>query len=163
MSVHKLFLDEPCYGRLGKGGEYNYDDSVLEVKWYGEKIWQYFPRKSAVMVRLDGAVPEVEPLSVPRSYPGKLLWLCGVPKQARCKSMAEYDTMVEGHTDSPVKHEGGPGWQIAIGLGPQGRDYIVAGWVDPRITAKQRRKMLQKCGTFAPDWFVEKILSKDWK
>lgn len=163
MNKYKLFLKDDCSGRLGKGGEYTYEDGVLEINWYGEKSWHPVRPESALLVTLDDGETEIRRLDAPKTYPAKLLWLCGVPRVARCKSLAEYDTMVEGHKDSPVQHLGGEGWQIAKGLGPEGRDYIVAGWVDPKISNKQRRKMLEHCGTFAPDWYVDKLLRRKWE
>lgn len=163
MNKFKLFLKEDCSGRLGRGGEYNYEDGVLMLKWYGEPSWHYVAPGSAVLVTLGDDVVEIDGLQAPKTYPGKLLWLCGVPRVARCKSREEYDGLVEGHTDSPVRHLGGAGWQVAKGLGPEGRDYIVAGWVSAKITNKQRRQMLEQCGTFAPDWYVDKLLQQKWE
>lgn len=164
MKKFKLFLKDGESGQLGRGGEWNYKDNVLEINWYGEKSWHLVMPGTALLVRLgDEGGPVIRRLEAPKTYPAKLLWLCGVPKVARCKSREQYDKLVESHSDSPVQHLGGAGWQIAMGLGPEGRDYIVAGWVDPGISNKQRRQMLERCGTFAPDWYVDKLMSQKWR
>ena len=162
MGVHKLFLDKPCEGKLGKSTEYQYEDGVLELRWRGERSWHPFPERSAVVVKCLGGTPEVEPLAAPRSYRGKILWLCGVPKNCRCKTLEEYDALVDKHQGGPLRHEGNPNWHIARALDQEGRDYIVAGWVSPSIPDKQLRRMLRNCGAAAPDWYIREILKKDW-
>ena len=162
MNKFKMFLKDDCQGRLGRGGEYTYEDGALEITWYGDRSIHFVEPGSAVMLTLDDGMSDIHRLKAPKSYPNKLLWLCGVPRAARCKSPAEYDTMVEGHECSPVRHLGGKGWQIAMGLGPEGRDYIVAGWVDPKISTRERTRMLKTCGTFAPDWYVEQLMLRKW-
>jgi len=158
MAWFKLFLDEPVVGSLGKGGTYHYEDGVLEVGWWNKKSWHSLPPQSAVIVKCERGPIQVVPLTVPKGYCAKILWLCGVPAAARCKSVAEYDGKVAACKVSGVKHECGQGWQIASVTDLKGRRFVVAGWVDPKITEKNRRKMIRTCGTFAPDWYIRKVL-----
>ena len=162
MGVFKLFLDEPVVGSLGKGGRYHYEDHVLEVEWYGHKSWHSMPPKSGVVVKCRRGCVEVDVLEAPRSFGGKVLWLVGVPKAARFKSMEIYEKMLEGISGPEVKREGNQHWQIARAIAEDGRKVVLAGWVDSRIPSKQLRKMVRTLGTFAPDWYIERLLGSRW-
>lgn len=158
--VHRLYLDEPCQGRLGKSTEYAYEDGVLEIRWCGEQSWHYFPPKTAVVVKCRGCMPEVEPVMLPKAWRWRVLWLCGVPKNGRCGTMEEYEAIVRAHQGGPVRHEGGQGWQIARALGTNGRDYVVAGYAAHNLREAEARKMIRSCHVEAPEWFVNQVLRK---
>lgn len=190
MAIHRVYLEEGCSGAVGKSTGYRYEDGVLEISWCGEKSWQTFPEHTAVAVKCRGKMPEVDVLQPPRGRSYAVLWLCGVPRSARCATMEEYNALVEdfqrktrpdkvndreagrqgepdraGRRPGPegglghdVKHLAGNGWQMAVGKGPEGRDFIVAGWADRYISDGNARRMVERCGGDAPEWYVEQVL-----
>ena len=167
MGTYRLYLDEPCEGTVGRGTEYHYEDGVLEINWYGERAWHHVPSRTAVVVKCRGELPEVLKLEPPYGYRQRLLWLCGLPREARANTMAEYDRLVKAEEikGAQIRHEGGPGWQIAWGIRPGGkgkrgwRQWLVAGYAEAKIKDKEIRRMLEAAGSTAPDWYVKKVLS----
>lgn len=160
MHKYKLFLKDTESGRLGRGGEYSYDgDGLLELQWYGETSYHAIA-PGGWLVQLDDEQRDVRRLQVPKARAGRVMWLCGIPAAARCKTLAEYDEMAAGYLTGPVEHIGGPRWQVARARGDQGREYIVAAWVDMRIGRQEADRMMEQLGSIAPEWFVDKLLRR---
>lgn len=160
MKKYKLYLRGPCSGHLGRGADYRYEDGVLELIWYGESSWHPVKAGHGVLLKLDERGWDVRGLTPPQTREDRLMWLCGIPKVARCASREDYDALVERYDGGPVRHMGGRGWQVAESLTPEGRIWIVAGWVEPRIGGKAARQMLRTMGSAAPSWYVEQIMRR---
>lgn len=156
MANHRLYLDKPCEGQVGKSTKYKYEDGVLEIEWYGERAWFYFPEKSAVLVKCEGTLPDVVPLSIPANFRWRSLWLCGVPKRGRCSSRAEFDAKIlqEDHT----RVAEGDGWKIAWHINNYGAEEIFLGWISGKVTDRDVRKMVSVCNVTAPGWFIKEVL-----
>lgn len=160
MRKYKLYLREPCSGHLGPGGAYRYEDGVLELLWYGESSYHPVRPGNGVLLKLDERGWDVRGLTPPKTREDRLLWLAGVPKVARCASREAYDAMVDRHDGGPVRHVGGRDWQVAESLTPEGRIWIVAGWVAPRIGGRAAREMLRRMGSAAPAWYTDRIMRR---
>lgn len=160
MYKYKLFLKEPETGRLGRGGAYAYDgDGLLELTWYGESSYHAIA-PGGWLVQLDEEGRDVRRLQVPKARAGRVMWLCGIPKAARCRTLTEYDEMAAAFVGGPVEHIGGPHWQAARCLDGRGRAYIVAAWVDMRIGWGEAQEMMRQVGCIAPEWFVRKAMRR---
>lgn len=156
MANHRLYLNEPCDGQVGKSTKYKYDDGVLELEWQGKSAWYYFPPKSAVIVVCDGAMPDVVPLRYPENYRWKALWMAGVSKKGRCVSCAEFNAKVEA---DPMVHRisEGNGWKLAW-VKTDGREWLAFGWCGGKVSNEDVRAMIDAANVDAPDWFVKEVL-----
>jgi hypothetical protein len=169
MGTYRLYLDEPCEGKVGRGVRYNYEDEVLEIDFYGDKAWHHVPRRSGVSIVCRGSMPELVRLEPPYGYRQKLMWLCGVPKDRRTVCRADFDALVERErsTGATTRSFGGAGWEITWAKMPDGKqggrgkgEYIAAAWVDSRIRGKNIRKMLEAAKMDVPDWYITKVLTE---
>lgn len=156
MGNHRLYLDKPCEGELGKSTKYHYEDEMLTIEWCGERSYHYFPEKSAAVVMCHGGMPDVLTLSWPRNFRWRTLWMCGVPKRMRFDSITEFDTAVNAM--GAVKAHYGKGWKIAVVPGEDGRERPAAGWMAAHVEDREIRRMIKACGVDAPAWFVKKVL-----
>ena len=156
MANHRLFLDEPDEGQVGKSTKYKYDDGLLEINWHGERTWFYFPRKSAVLVKCEGTMPDVVPIIVPTNFRWRTLWLCGVPKKGRCGSRAEF--AAKSMENPPHRIREGEGWKVAWRLRKDGQEEIYLGWISGRINDREVSRMVEACHVTAPRWFVREVL-----
>ena len=156
MANHRLYLDEPCEGQVGRSTQYKYDDGVLEINWYGERAWFYFPPKSAVLIKCEGTLPDVVPLIIPTNFRWRALWLCGVPKSGRCSSRAEFDARIL--TKPPIRLAEGDGWKIAWQINDRGNEEIYLGWISGKVTNRDVRRMVAACDVTAPGWFIQEVL-----
>ena len=111
---YKLYLDQPCEGRLGMSTYYMYEDDVLEIRWCGERQWHHLPAPAAVIVQCHGCAPEVVPMQWPSVFRWRVMWLCGVKKQGRCSTMAEYVETCKRFNHEKLRHIGGNGWQYLV-------------------------------------------------
>ena len=155
MAKHRIFLDEPCEGEVGKGTMYRYEDGVLELEWYGQSALYYFPRKSAVLIKCEGVMPEAHPLRYPDNFRWRALWLCGVNRGRRCSTCAEFDARVEN--DHPTRIAEGSGWKLAW-KETEGREWIAFGWISGRVTNADVMAMIQASGVNVPRWFIREVL-----
>lgn len=160
MNKYKLFLRDPKSGRLGVGGEYAYDgEGLLELHWYGEVSYHHVSPGTAVLVQLGDETRDVRRLMPPKRLEDKVMWLCGISKAVRCRTLAEYDEAASCES-GPVEHIGGPHWQVARSLGANGGMRIVAAWVDMRISCGEARRMMTQVGCIAPEWFANRLLRR---
>lgn len=161
MNKYKLFLRDPKSGRLGQGGKYTYDgEGLLELCWYGEVSYHHVRPGTAVLVQLGDETRDLRRLMPPKRHEDKVMWLCGISKAVRFRTLAEYDEAAAGCESGPVEHIGGPHWQVARSLGANGRMRIVAAWVDMRIGYDEARRMMTQVGCIAPEWFVRRVLRR---
>lgn len=161
MYKYKLFLKDQETGPLGRGGEYAYDgDGLLELRWYGDVSYHHVSPGSAVLVQLNEEVRDVRRLQPPKRHEDRIMWLCGIPKEARCRTLAEYDEAVSGYQGGPVEHIGGSRWQVAMAPTSKGWMRIVAVWVDMRIGYDEAQRMMIHVGCIAPEWFVRRLLRR---
>lgn len=161
MSKYKLFLREADAGQLGRGVEYAYDgDGLLELRWYGEISYHNVDPGTAVLAELDEDHRDVRMLVPPKRYEDRVMWLCDIPREVRCQTLAKYDDAASGYHGGEVRHICGTGWQVAVVPGLRGRRYIVAAWVDMRISWSEVQRMMEQVGCDAPDWFSRKILRR---
>ena len=156
MANHRIYLDEPCEGQVGKSTVYRYEDGVLELEWNGERAWYYFQQKSAVMIKCDGAMPEAVPLRWPENFRWKALWLCGVPKKGRCCSRAEFDAKAAADPNLHRISEGN-GWKLAW-MNTEGREWIAFGWCGGKVTNGDVWELLRAARVSAPRWFIREVL-----
>ena len=156
MANHRLFLDKPCDGVLGKSTKYKYKDEVLEIEWCGESSYHYFPEKSAAMVMCDGGMPNVVPLSWPRNFRWRVLWLCGIPKKMRFDKLEEFEEAAAAAGAAVASF--GKGCKVAVVRGEDDLERYVAGWVDARVRDSEVRSMVRSCAGSVPAWFVKKVL-----
>lgn len=161
MGNHRLYLDESCEGMIGKSTKYKYDDEVLEIEWHGERAWFHFPQKSAVLVKCEGAMPDVLPLTVPANFRWRTLWLCGVPKPGRCASRAEFEAKVIDQNISRISE--GDGWKIAWKITENGAEYAALGWISGKIHDRDVMRMVDACNVTAPEWFIRQVLGFEEK
>ena len=160
MANHRLYLDKPCEGVLGKSTRYHYEDELLTIDWRGVQecscSHHYVPEKSAVVVICEGGAPVVETLRWPRNFRWRALWLCGVPKRMRFDSITEFETaaMAAG----AVKAHYGKGWKLAVITGEDGVERAAAGWMAARVEDREIRRMVKACAGDVPAWFVKKVL-----
>lgn len=161
MMKYKLFLKDAESGRLGRDGEYAYDGGgLLELRWYGEVSYHPVYPGTAVLVTISEDTRDVRRLMPPKHHEDRVMWLCGIPKEVRCRTLADYDEAVADSGGGPVAHIGGPHWQVARSLGTNGGMRIVAAWVDMRIGLDEARRMMTQVGCIAPEWFVRKMLRR---
>lgn len=156
MANHRLYLNEPCEGVIGKSTKYTYDDEVLEIEWRGERAWFHFPQKSAVLIKCEGAMPDVLPLIMPTNFRWRALWLCGVPKSGRCGSFEEFNARIIGQDITQISE--GDGWKIAWKTAESGRQYIVLGWISGKVHDRDVLEMVKACNVTAPGWFIHHTL-----
>ena len=156
MAHHKLYLNENCEGQVGKGTKYKYEDGVLEIEWYGERAWFYFEPKTAVLVKCEGALPDVVPLIAPKNFRWRVLWLCGIPKQRRCSHHAEF--IAKALEEKPLRISEGVGWKVAWELDEHGNERVAFGWISGKVTDSDVRRLVDECKVKAPDWFCEQVL-----
>ena len=156
MANHRLYLDEPSEGQVGKSTKYKYDDGVLEINWQGERTWFYFQPKTAVLVMCDGTLPDVVPMIIPKNFRWRSLWLCGVPKKGRCGSRAEFNARIL--EEKPHRIKEGRAWKIAWKLGRDGKEEIYLGWISGKVNNSDVREMVEACDVTAPGWFVQEVL-----
>lgn len=155
---YKLYLDQPCEGRLGMSTYYVYEDDVLEIRWCGERQWHHLPAPAAVIVQCHGCAPEVVPMQWPSVFRWRVMWLCGVKRQGRCSTMAEYVETCKRFNHEKLRHIGGNGWQIALHTGRAGREHAVAAWINGRMSNEEVRKMVAASGVTIPEWFQKRVL-----
>ena len=156
MANHRLYLDEPCEGQVGRSTQYKYDDGVLEISWRGKRALFYFPQKSAVLVKCESAMPDVVPLIVPQNFRWRSLWLCGVPKKGRCGSRAEFEARAA--QEQPHRISEGDGWKIAWKLNEDGKEEIYLGWISGKVSNRDVWRMATTCRVTAPRWFIREVL-----
>ena len=160
MANHRLYLDKPCEGVLGKNTRYSYQDELLMIDWRGSHTcacsYHYVPEKSAVVVMCDGGAPVVDTLRWPKNFRWRALWLCGVPKRMRFDSITEFETAA--NAAGAVKAYCGKGWKIAMAVGDDGRERPAAGWMAARVDDREIRRMIKCCAGDVPAWFVKKVL-----
>lgn len=155
---YRLYLDEPCEGRLGMSTHYVYEDDVLEIRWCGERLRHHLPQPAAVLVRCEGCMPEVVPMQWPKVFRWRVMWLCGVKKRGRCATMSEYDEVCRGFDKDMLRHIGGKGWQMALHTGKNGREHAVAAWINGHMSNEEVRKMVIASGVTTPEWFQKQVL-----
>ena len=156
MANHRLYLDEPCEGQVGKSTKYKYEDGVLEINWHGERTWFYFEPKTAVLIKCEGALPDVVPVIVPANFRWRALWLCGVPKSGRCASNAEF--LLKVVKENPCRISEGDGWKIAWKPDKDGTAHVAFGWISGKVTNRDVRMMVEACEVTAPQWFIHQTL-----
>lgn len=156
MGNHRLYLNEPCEGQVGRSTLYKYEDGLLEINWHGERAWFYFPEKTAVMVKCEGALPDVVPLIVPKNFRWRSLWLCGIPKKGRCCSREEFDARVL--MEKPLRTAEGNGWKIAWTTNQRNEEEVYLGWISGKVADSDVRRLVDECKVKAPDWFCEQVL-----
>ena len=156
MGNHRLYLDKPCEGVLGKSTKYWYSDEMLCIEWREERSYHYVPERSAVVVMCDGGRPVVADLRWPRDFRWRALWLCGVPKNKRFDSITEFETAA--NAADAVKAHYGKGWKIAVIMCEDGRERPAAGWMAAHVDDREIRRMVKACARDVPAWFVKKVL-----
>ena len=156
MGNHRLYLDKPCEGVLGKSTKYWYSDDLLGIEWMGERSYHYVEAPAAVVVMCHGGLPRVEDLHWPKNFRWRALWLCGVPKNMRFESITAFETAA--NEAGAVKAHYGKGWKIAVVVGEDGRERPAAGWMASRVEDKEIRRMIKSCAPDVPAWFAKKVL-----
>ena len=156
MANHRLYLDEPCEGQVGKSTKYKYEDGVLEINWHGERTWFSFEPRSAVIVKCEGTLPDVVPAIIPENFRWRALWVCGVPKSGRCGSHAEFTA--RAMQENPSRISEGNGWKIAWKPDREGVERVAFGWISGKVTNNDVWQMVTTCRVTAPRWFIRQTL-----
>lgn len=158
MADHRLYLEGKCDGRIGMSTFYEYEDDVLEIRWCGERQWHHLPAPTAVIIRCEGCAPEVVPLEWPKVFRWRVMWLCGVKKNGRCTTMAEFEEICGKYNADEIRRIGGKGWEIALNKTRSGRERAVAAWINGRLSNAEVLKMVDASGSNAPEWFRKQVL-----